>query len=194
MAFAAVGGRDVADALEATSSAFSASAISAAVGGDAAVEGVGHRRAARGAREMGELPGGADDDAGIAGHRRHPQMQPRFSSLVLFEPGLVEMLEQPHVADRVQRDAAGQYQPVRAGRAQEMVDDMDHRVFQHQLRRSRLVETILGIGAVLDVLDAQHRIRIPQLLRLERLAEDVDQRRRVGIVRGIDRTSSPSRD
>src|SRR3954464_103936 len=113
---------------EATSSAFSASAISAAEGGTppskagrggggarAGVEGVADRRAARGARKRGELPGGPDDDAGIARHRRHPQMQPRFASLVLFEPGFVKMLEQPHVADRVQRNAAGQHQPVCAG-------------------------------------------------------------------------------
>ena len=88
-------------------------------------------------------------------------MQPCLAVLVLFEPCLIEMFEQPHVADRVQRDAAGQHQPVCAGRAQEVIDDMDHRVFQHQLRRGGLVEAVLGVGAVLDVLDAEHRIRIP---------------------------------
>ena len=130
------------------------------VGAYAAIEGVRHRRAARAAREVRELPGRTDHDAGVARHRRHPKMQPRFSSLVLFEPRFVKMLEQAHVADRVQSDAARQHQPMRTGRAQQMIDDMNHRVFQHQLRGSRLVEAILGVGAVLDVLDAQHGVRI----------------------------------
>ena len=69
------------------------------------------------------------------------------------------MFEQPHVAERVQRHAAGQHQPVAAGGAEQMIDDMDHGVFEHQLRRRRLVEAILGVGPVLDVLDAQHRVR-----------------------------------
>ena len=73
------------------------------------------------------------------------------------------MFEQPHIADRVQRHAAGQHQPGRAGRAQQMIDDMDHGVLEHQLRRGRLVEAILGVGPVMDVLDAQHRVGIPEL-------------------------------
>ena len=91
-------------------------------------------------------------------------MQASLALLVVFEPGLVEMFEQPHIGDRVQRHAAGQHQPVRAGDAQEMIDHMDHGVLQHQLRRRRLVETVLRVGPVLDVLDAQHRIGIPQLI------------------------------
>ena len=111
----------------------------------------------------------------------------------LREPRLVEMFEQPHVADRVQRHAAGQHQPVRAGCAQQMIDDMDHRVLEHQLRRGRLVEAVLGVGAVMDILDAQHRVGIPELVGLERLAEDVDQRGLVGIDRTGRSTSWPSR-
>ena len=170
---------------EAMSSASSAAAISSARRRRAAIERVRHRRAARGAGQMREQPGGADGDAGIAGHRRHPQMQARVALLRLGEPRLVEMFEQPHVADRVQRHAAGQHQPVGAGHAQQMIDDMDHRVLEHQLRRGGLVEAVLGVGAVMDVLDAQHRIGIPELVRLERLAEDVDQRRLVGMIERV---------
>ena len=151
----------------------------------AAIESVRHRRAARGAGEMREQPGGADGDAGIAGHRRHPQMQARVALLRLGEPGLVEMFEQPHVADRVQRHAAGQHQPAGARDAQQMIDDMDHGVLEHQLGRGGLVEAILGVGAVMDVLDAQHRIRIPELVRPERFAEDLGQRLLVGMIEGV---------
>ena len=101
------------------------------------------------------------------------------------KPCLVEMFEQPHVADRVQRHAARQHQPVRAGRAQEMIHDMDHRILEHQLRRRGLVETILCVGPVMDVLDAQHRVGIPELIRPERLAENVDQRGLVGMIEGV---------
>ena len=104
------------------------------------------------------------------------------------------MLQQPHVADRVQRDAAGQHQTAGARGAQQMIDDMDHRVLEHQLRRGGLVEAIPGVGAVMDVLDAQHRIGIPQLLGLERLAENFDQRGLVGIIEGIAVPVAPSRD
>ena len=93
-------------------------------------------------------------------------MQARFAPLVAFEPGFVEMFQQPHIADRVQRHAAGQHQPVRAGRAQQMVHHMDHRILEHQLRCGCLVEPVPGIGPVMDVLDAQHGVRIPQLFGL----------------------------
>ena len=151
----------------------------------AAIEGVRHRRAARAAGEMREQPGRADGDAGVAGRRRHPQMQAGLALLRARKPRLVEMFEQPHVADRVQRHAAGQHQPAGAGRAQQMIDHMDHRVLEHQLRRRGLVEAILGVGPVMDVLDAQHRVGIPELIGLERLAEDVDQRRLVGMIEGV---------
>ena len=95
------------------------------------------------------------------------------------------MFEQPHVADRVQRHAAGQHQPAGAGCAQQMIDDMDHGVLEHQLRRGRLVEAILGVGPVLDVLDAQHRVGIPELIGFQRLAEDVDQRALVGMIERV---------
>ena len=41
-----------------------------------------HRFAARTAGAVGELPGGADGDPGVAGHRRHPQMQSHPAALV----------------------------------------------------------------------------------------------------------------
>ena len=72
-----------------------------------------------------------------------------------------------------------------AGRAQQMIDDMDHGVLEHQLRRGRLVEAILGVGPVMDVLDAQHGVGIPELVGLERFAEDVDQRGLVGMIEGV---------
>ena len=151
----------------------------------AAIESVRHRRAARGAGEMREQPGGADGDAGIAGDRRHPQMQARVALLRLGEPGLIEMFEQPHIADRVQRHAAGQHQPAGARGAQQMIDDMDHGVLEHQLGRGGLVEAVPGIGAVMDVLDPQHRIRIPELVRLERFAEYLGERLLVGMIEGV---------
>ena len=46
-------------------------------GRQAAIECMRHRCAARAAGQMREQPGRADGDAGIAGHRRHPEMQAR---------------------------------------------------------------------------------------------------------------------
>ncbi len=66
-----------------------------------------------------------------------------------------------------------------------MIDDMDHGVLEHELRRRGLVEAVPGVGPVMDILDPQYRVRIPQLLRLERFAENLDQRRVIGIVIGI---------
>ena len=42
-------------------------------------------------------------------------MQAGLALLGVLEPRFVEMLEQPHIADRVQRHAAGEHQPVGAG-------------------------------------------------------------------------------
>ena len=95
------------------------------------------------------------------------------------------MFEQLHVADRVQRDAAGQHQAIGAGGAQQMIHHMDHRVLEHELGRGGLVEAILRVRAVLDVLDAQHGIGIPELRRLQRLADDVDQCAMIGILEGV---------
>ena len=94
------------------------------------------------------------------------------------------MFEQAHVADRIQRDAAGQHQPVCAGGAQQMIHHMDHRVLEHQLRRGRLVEAILGVRPVMDVLDPQHRVGIPELIGFQGFAEDIDQRGLVGMSKG----------
>ncbi len=112
-------------------------------------------------------------------------MQARVALLRGGKPCLVEMLQQPHVGQRIQGDAAGQHQAACAGAAQQMVDDMDQRVLEHELRRGGLVEAILRIGAMMDILHAQHRIRIPQLFGLERLAQDFDQRGMVRILEGI---------
>ena len=117
-------------------------------------------------------------------------MQPGLSLLRAGEPRFVEMFEQAHVADRVQRHAAGQHQPVGAGGAQQMIDDMDHRILEHQLRRRRLVETILGVRPMVDVLDAQHRVRIPQLIGFQGLAEKFEQR---ALVRVFERVALPVR-
>ena len=91
---------------------------------------------------MGEQPRRADGDARIARRRRHPQMKRAVALLGLRKPCLVEMFEHPHVADRVQRHAAGQHQPVGAGYAQQMIGHVDHGVFEHELGRGRLVQTI----------------------------------------------------
>ena len=112
-------------------------------------------------------------------------MQARVALLLSREPRFIEMFEQPHIADRVQRDAAGQHQPVGAGGAQQMIDDMDHGVLEHQLRRGRLVETILRIGPVMDVLDAQHSVRVPELVGPERFAENFGKRLLVRMIEGI---------
>ena len=102
---------------------------------------------------MRKQPGRADGDAGIAGHRRHPEMQTFLAASRLGEPGLIEMFEQPHVADGVECDTAGQHHPVGAGRAQQVIHDVDHGILEHELCGRRLVEAILRIGAMLDVLD-----------------------------------------
>ena len=112
-------------------------------------------------------------------------MQPGPAVLRACKPGFVEMLQEPHVADGIQRHAAREHQPVGACRAQQMIDHMDHRVLEHQLRRGRLVEPFAGVGPVMDVLDAQYRVGIPELIGFQRLAENLDQRRKVGIVMGI---------
>ena len=91
-------------------------------------------------------------------------MQSGVSLPGLCEPCFIEMFEQPHVADRVQRHAARQHQPACAGSPQQVIHHMNHGILEHQLRRGRLVETILGVGPVLDVLDAQHGIGIPELI------------------------------
>ena len=57
-----------------------------------------------------------------------------------------------------------------------MIDDMDHRILEHQLRRRRLVETILRVRPMVDILDAQHRVRIPQLIGFQGFAEEFEQR------------------
>ena len=127
---------------------------------------------------------------GVGGiHRCRRALRP----CALREPCLVEMLQQPHVAERVQRHAAGEHQPMRAGLAQQVIDDVDHRVFEHELRRCGLVEAILRVRPMLDVLDAQHGVGIPQLVGLERFAENVDQRLLVGMRRTGRNTSCPWR-
>ena len=114
-------------------------------------------------------------------------MQPRL--LAQFAPveAFVELLQQTHVAERIQSDAAGQHQPVAAVRADEMVDDVHQRIFEHHLRRRRLVEPLLRILAVLDVFDAQHRVRVPHVLEPDRLAQDADQLSGVRMMQNVAR-------
>ena len=64
-------------------------------------------------------------------------------------------------------------------------EHVHQRVLEHHLRRRRLVEAILRVVLVLDVLDAQHRVRIPHVLVCDRLAEDADQRRLVRLVQDV---------
>ena len=84
----------------------------------AAIECVGHRRAAGGSRHLRQQPCRADRHAGIARHRRHPQVQARVALLRGGKPGLVEMLQQPHVGQCIQGDAAGQHQAASTGASQ----------------------------------------------------------------------------
>ena len=45
-----------------------------------------------------------------------------------------------------------------------MVNHMHHRIFEQELRRGRLVEAILRVWPMVDVFNAQNRIRIPELI------------------------------
>ena len=111
---------------------------------------------------MRKQPGGADGDAGIAGDRPHRQLQSRVALLRVGEPGIIEMFEQPTIPTAFSATPPVRHQPTSAGGAQQMIDDMDHRVLEHQLGRGGLVEAVSGVGTVMDVLDPQHRIRIPR--------------------------------
>ncbi len=112
-------------------------------------------------------------------------MQPGL--LVEFAPveACVEMLQQPHVAERVERDAAGEHQPVAAGGADKVIDDVHQCVLEHHLGRRRLVEPLLRIFLVLDVFDAQYRVRIPHVLRCERLPENADEFGGIGFAQNV---------
>ncbi len=68
-----------------------------------------------------------------------------------------------------------------------MVDDMHERVLEHHLRRRRLVEAALRILAVRDVLDAQHRVRVPHVFLRDRLAENLLERGGVGLAQDVAR-------
>src|SRR5271170_5076107 len=62
---------------------------------------------------------------------------------------------------------------------------MDHRILENQLRRGCLVEAILGVGTVLDILDPQHGVGIPELSGLERFTKNIDQRALVRMVEWV---------
>ena len=66
-----------------------------------------------------------------------------------------------------------------------MLDDVHQCVFEHHLRRRRLVEPLLRIVLVADVLDAQHSVRVPHIRRRDRLAQDGDQFGSIGLVQNI---------
>ena len=102
-------------------------------------------------------------------------MQSRAAAELALVISLVEMLEQPHAGDGVERGAAGQHQLVAAGYADQMVDDVDQRILEHHLGGGGLVEPFLGVLLVADVLDAEHRVGIPHVLERNRLAQDADQ-------------------
>ena len=61
-----------------------------------------------------------------------------------------------------------------------MIDNVNERVFEYHLRGRGLIESLLCVLPVLDVLDAQNGVRIPQVARRDRFAEDTGKRRRVG--------------
>jgi len=69
---------------------------------------------------------------------------------------------------------AGQHQLVAAGRADQMVDDVDQRILEYHLGGGGLVEPFLGVLLVPDILDPKHRIGIPHVLERDRLAQDAD--------------------
>jgi len=71
---------------------------------------------------------------------------------------------------------------------------MDHRVLEHQLRRRRLVETILGVRAMVDVLDTQHRVRIPQLIGFKGSPRSSSSGRFVRLFERVATASWPWRD
>src|SRR5437870_3972859 len=51
--------------------------------------------------------------------------------------------------------------------------------------RGGLVEPVPCVGSMVYVLDAQHRVGIPELVGLQRFADDVDQRRLVGMLERV---------
>ncbi len=63
-----------------------------------------------------------------------------------------------------------------------MIDDVEDGVLEHHLRGGGLVEPRFRVLGMLDVLDAQNRVRVPHLLGRDRFAEDLDQGLGVGLV------------
>src|SRR6516164_1855929 len=116
-------------------------------------------------------PGGGSECIGrsnrypsVARHGRYPQMQLRRSLEDALIIACVEMLEQTHVRHCVERRAAGQYEPVAAGRADETVNDVNKGILEHHLGGRRLVEPFLRIWPVTNVLDTEDRIGVPHVL------------------------------
>ena len=120
-------------------------------------------------------------------------MQSRAAAELALVIGLVEMLEEPHAGDGVERGAAGQHQLVAAGQADQMVDDVNERILEHHLGGGGLVEPFLGVLLVADIFDAQHRVGIPHILERDRLAEDADQILGVGLCHNC-AANSPASD
>ena len=87
------------------------------------------------------------------------------------------MVHQPHVGDRIQRRAAGQHEFVTAGGADQMADDMEQRVLEHELRRGGFVEPLLRVDRFTTDIDPHDRIRVPHLLRRDRWPKNLEQRR-----------------
>ncbi len=91
-----------------------------------------------------------------------------------------EAIHQPHVGDRIQCRAAGEHEPPASGRADQVTDDVEQRVFEHELRCGRLVETFLVVDRGRGDIDAHHRIGVPHGIERNRRTEDVMQRLGVG--------------
>ena len=94
----------------------------------------------------------------------------------------VETVEHAHIAERVEPDAAGEDQPVDASRADDVLDHVEQRILEHELRRGCLVDALLRRRAVSDIVDAEHGVGIPHVLECDRRAENACERGRIGIV------------
>ena len=92
-----------------------------------------------------------------------------------------ELIHQPHVGDRIQCCAAGEHEPLASGGADQVADDVEQRVFEHELRRGCLVETILVVNRGRGDFDAHHRIGIPHGIERNWRTEDIVQRLGVGL-------------
>src|SRR5438046_6311997 len=108
-------------------------------------------------------------------------MKTGASSQHAIKVGPIKMLEQSHVANRVQCAATSQYQAVATSLTDEIVDYMGEGIFKYQLGGSGSVKPLLSIRQVLNSLDAQDRIRVPHILCRDGGTEHAGQLPRIRI-------------